>query len=342
MIPTAWFALLLLCPALLAAAPEFAGSKKCAPCHRAKYETQIRTSMALAMQRVSQSKILSEHKDLVFRNGSYLYRIERHGDTSTYTVSQGSKSLSIPIVYVFGRGDAGQTYVLESGGALYESRVSFYKALNGLDWTMGDAVEKPLNLQDAAGRLLSQFDVRACFGCHGTGAVDGASIRLNRLTPGVTCEHCHGSAVAHVNGFLQGKPVKMKSLSSLSTEQMATFCGQCHRTWAEIAKRGRFGVTDVRFQPYRLVNSQCYDPNDPRIRCVACHDPHGEVSTNEKGYDAKCLACHAGGKPGARRCTVAEENCVSCHMPKIEIPGSHFRFADHEIRIVKPGGRYPD
>lgn len=342
MIRMAWLALFLFCAGALNATPEFAGSKKCAPCHRQKYESQIRTSMALAMQRVSQSQILSNHKVLTFHHGSYSYRIERQRDKSIYTVSGGSKSLSLPIAYVFGRGDAGQTYVLESGGRLYESRVSFYKALNGLDWTMGDAIAKPRNLQDAAGRLLSKQDIHDCFGCHASGAVEGTTIHLDRLTPGVTCEHCHGSAVAHVNGFRQGKPVKMKSLSSMSTEQMSTFCGQCHRTWAEIAARGRFGVTDVRFQPYRLVNSKCYDPNDPRIRCVACHDPHEEVSRNDKGYDAKCLACHGGGKPGALSCTVAKENCVSCHMPKIEIPGSHFRFADHEIRIVKPGERYPD
>jgi hypothetical protein len=29
-------------------------------------------------------------------------------------------------------------------------------------------------------------------------------------------------------------------------------------------------------------------------------------------------------------------------MPKLEIPGSHFRFTDHEIRIVKANEKYPD
>jgi hypothetical protein len=28
-------------------------------------------------------------------------------------------------------------------------------------------------------------------------------------------------------------------------------------------------------------------------------------------------------------------------MPKVEIPGSHFKFTDHYIRIVRSGEKYP-
>jgi hypothetical protein len=28
-------------------------------------------------------------------------------------------------------------------------------------------------------------------------------------------------------------------------------------------------------------------------------------------------------------------------MPKIELPGAHYKFADHRIRIVKPNEPYP-
>jgi hypothetical protein len=28
-------------------------------------------------------------------------------------------------------------------------------------------------------------------------------------------------------------------------------------------------------------------------------------------------------------------------MPKIELPGAHYKFTDHRIRIVKPNERYP-
>ena len=87
--------------------------------------------------------------------------------------------------------------------------------------------------------------------------------------------------------------------------------------------------------PYRLGLSKCYDPDDRRISCVTCHDPHVEVVTEAAHYDSKCLACHGGGKAGARLCKVAKKDCATCHMPKLEVPGSHHRFVDHRIRVVK-------
>jgi hypothetical protein len=29
-------------------------------------------------------------------------------------------------------------------------------------------------------------------------------------------------------------------------------------------------------------------------------------------------------------------------MPQVEIPGSHFKFTDHRIRIARPGDPYPN
>jgi formate-dependent nitrite reductase cytochrome c552 subunit len=39
---------------------------------------------------------------------------------------------------------------------------------------------------------------------------------------------------------------------------------------------------------------------------------------------------------------VATKYCVSCHMPKLEVPEMHHEFTDHKIRIVKPGDQYTD
>jgi hypothetical protein len=73
-------------------------------------------------------------------------------------------------------------------------------------------------------------------------------------------------------------------------------------------------------------------------------------------YDPKCLACHrsqaslkseALAKKEAQEgrnnkpCPVAERQCTSCHMPKVEVPGTHFKFADHRIRIVRSGEPFP-
>src|SRR5262249_1900957 len=132
------------------------------------------------------------------------------------------------------------------------------------------------------------------------------------LVAGVQCERCHGSTGAHLSAL---KP--MPKLGNKSAEQISDFCGQCHRTWADIAGKGLLGITNVRFQPYRLTNSKCFDVDDKRISCLGCHNPHQELDHNDAHYDARCQTCHAGGKPGAKICRVAKANCVSCHMPKI-------------------------
>jgi hypothetical protein len=48
------------------------------------------------------------------------------------------------------------------------------------------------------------------------------------------------------------------------------------------------------------------------------------------------------GKRIAVTCRVGTHLCVTCHMAKYEIPGTHFKFTDHHIRIVKAGEGYPN
>jgi hypothetical protein len=64
---------------------------------------------------------------------------------------------------------------------------------------------------------------------------------------------------------------------------------------------------------------------------------------DEGSYDSKCLACHAAGaNPAAHLCKVSKNNCASCHMPRIDMPGSHHSFTDHQIRIVRANEAFPD
>lgn len=341
---------LALAPSVLWAAQggqPLAGAKACVACHQKEYRPQINTPMARAMERAADCGILQEHPSLSFREGPYSYRIERNRTRSIYTVTDGKETITAPIEYAFGLGKAGQTYIFERGGKMYESRVSFYEALDGLDLTMGARNRKPENLQEAAGRFMDRHSEGDCFGCHTTSSRADGVHRPEELMAGVTCERCHGSALAHVEGFRSGTPVAMKRLSSLSTEELSDFCGQCHRTWAQIAADGPHDINNVRFQPYRLANSKCYDPSDKRIACTACHNVHEDLVTSASFYDRKCLACHATGaqrvaKQLTRNCPVGKQACVSCHMPKLQLPGAHHEFTDHRIRIVRAGVPYPD
>lgn len=310
--------------------------RACASCHPAQAKPHPATSMAHAMELVPECNILKEHPLLTYTEGKYSYRIERRGDQSIYSISDGQEVRNYPIGWAFGQGLAGQTYVFESAGEYYQTRVSYYKSIDGLDLTLGASNSKPVDMDEALGIRMAPQERPQCFGCHATNSVVAKKLVTDNLIAGLQCERCHGSAENHVKNL-----ASMTKLSNMSTEQTSSFCGQCHRTWEEIAAGGQMGVVNVRFQPYRLTNSKCYDTDDARISCLACHNPHQEIDRTAAHYDSKCQACHDGGKPSARACKVSKSDCITCHMPKVEIPGSHHQFFDHEIRIAK-AHEYPN
>jgi hypothetical protein len=304
------------------------------------------TAMARALLKPD-SKVELLGEGLAFRDGPWQYRIARENGKATYTVTDGSNTIAAPILWSFGSGNAGQTYVLEHDGALYESRVSYYTRTKALDLTLGAMGSKPTSLEMAAGRKMTSQDVAECFGCHSTGASPKSKFAMDSMHPGVQCGACHDSLQRHETAMLSksAAPVLPPKLGKLTAEETSELCGHCHRTWEQITINGPRGVGNVRFQPYRLTNSKCYDAEDRRISCVACHDPHTELDKRAESYDTRCKDCHSARSNSVaakRLCKVATAKCTDCHMPKYEIPGSHMVFSDHRIRVVRPNETYPD
>ncbi|MEJ7709071.1 MAG: multiheme c-type cytochrome [Pyrinomonadaceae bacterium] len=268
-------------------------------------------------------------------------------------VTDGVNEISEPLLWSFGHGEAGQTYVFAHKGGLYESRVSFYASEKNLDFTIGAPRSTPATITDAIGQPLSDATARTCFGCHSTGGVFGSELVFENLVPGVRCEACHGPGEKHVAAMKSGDVSNKRIFNPavLNGDRLSQeFCGACHRSVTDVlASPERRGVQSVRFQPYRIFNSKCYS-EDRRISCTACHDPHRETERSATAYDSKCLACHTttqtqanqvGAKSMASPHPATTTGCSTCHMPKIEVPGAHFKFTDHQIRVVKPGEIVP-
>lgn len=330
-------------------------SSVCASCHPVQWKNHHLNGMTNALQRPSESDILRTHAVLDFSEGGYHTRISRDDAGSTLTVTDNRGTLSARILWAFGQGKAGQTYIFEHAGELFESRVSYYNQPKGLDLTMGARGSHPTSLLEAAGRAMDSSDVRQCFGCHSTGGVRKNKLVWETMTPGISCENCHSDAAQHANSVRTGTRTTrpMQRLKALSAEEMNELCGACHRTWAQIAEMRLKGPLNVRFQPYRITNSKCFDADDRNIGCTACHDPHSELAKAPVAYDSACLACHASNGTSAGRsakarlksgkvCHTGKEGCVTCHMPKVALPGAHYDFADHQIRVVRPGDPYPN
>jgi hypothetical protein len=357
-------------PTKNARAPEdFVGNKVCATCHAEKTASQIATPMAHAASRVSSAKVLRDHPSMTATRGKFAYAISQTPEGFDYSVSDAGNRISATLLWAFGIANKGQTYMYERGGEFFESEMSYYPAIAGLDVTTGHEQKRSETIVDALGTLQDPPDAQKCFACHTTGAttVSGGFAPEN-ATPGVTCEACHGPGGSHVVLMqqLQGdvaKPGTLQILNprSLSPVASVDFCGACHRTWADVYEMqvGVTGPVNSRFQPYRLENSKCWGDGDARLTCVACHDPHQQLQHEAAAYDQKCFACHpAGAKPKSAAaaqptapakatsspaaCPVATTKCVTCHMPKVNVAVMHSNFTDHRIRVVRKGEPYPN
>jgi predicted CXXCH cytochrome family protein len=345
-----------------AARGEFLGPQACEPCHASKVHSQAQTPMAHAAVRPADSEQLRTHEQLTFHDPPYTYQITRQADGSIYTVTDGTQTISVPVGWPFGLGEAGQTYLLERNGTFYESRVSYYRALDGLDFTPGQAHSKSLSVQtldDALGRrLVNASETQHCFACHTTASTTNNHFDPSGLIPGVTCEACHGPGAKHVAAMKvkQTKP-GMSSIfdpGQLDPVDQMDFCGSCHRTFADVILARTDGIRNVRFQPYRLEKSQCWIKSGGGITCLACHNPHQARMRDAASYDDVCLGCHRPGAAGVaalghsgkphsgKPCPVAKTECVSCHMPRYPMPGMHVEFTDHFIRVARKGEAYPD
>lgn len=168
---------------------------------------------------------------------------------------------------------------------------------------------------------------------------------------GIGCERCHTGALEHQTAALHGSREHMPpDLSQSPPSELNETCGQCHRTWEAVVRGNKTGSIDnVRMQPYRLTNSQCFDGLDKRLSCVTCHDPHQPQITSVSAVDKTCLSCHATGTRATavehehpKICPVGTHDCATCHMPKVQLLGGDIAFTDHQIRVVHPGDKYPN
>src|SRR4030095_3189748 len=164
------------------------GDQACGECHKKHFASYGRSGMAEAMEPVAASKVLDANPQLRMRGGPYTDEIKRNGKQSFYSVSDGKDTISSPILYAFGQGRMGQTYLLERDGQLYESLVSFYSESKALDFTVGAPRGVPESLTEAVGHLLSAKEVSSCFSCHATGVFSGTQLRPEKFTHGVGCE----------------------------------------------------------------------------------------------------------------------------------------------------------
>jgi hypothetical protein len=338
-----------------AAARDYVGGASCVPCHNDVCTSQQNTRMAHASRRASDTRVLTLHPRIESTQSGVETVIATDHQESSYTVRRGGEAITGKILWSMGDGRIGQTFVLQSGESLFESQLSYFPSILGLDLTPSHTWQILNDLQHALGERQSAATAQGCFACHTTASSMQGRFDPAHAIPGVTCEACHGPGATHVQAMREGRVEDGRAAilnpARLGAIEQLDFCGACHRTPADVKAAKDFVPLNIRFQPYRLAKSRCWSRPDARLSCIACHNPHQDPVEDVRWYDAKCLACHAKGPKDqsatmaptgeASGCPVSRERCVSCHMPRYQVSQLHASFTDHFIRIVRPGDPYP-
>jgi len=279
----------------------------------------------------------------------------------------------VPVDYAIGSGTRGTSYLIDRGGLLFLSPISWYTQSGQWDLSPGYRPDDPL-----------RFDRRVtddCLACH-VGQANRLTSADNRfLSPpfselAIGCENCHGPGRDHVQFQSSVQPpgsrdpiVNPAKLEALERESV---CNQCHlqgiRIWRpgtgpfefrpgdnleehlvtllEARSDGDPGSTKSVSQVQQMHDSLCFQRSERRMGCTSCHDPHARPSAEERVgfYRQKCLACHEAAPCSVpeddRRRDSSEDSCIQCHMPRQSTRDvAHTSQSDH--RIIRPGRAIP-
>lgn len=359
-------------PAPPAISHDYVGSMVCRECHHEIWDRYQTHPMSQSMGRVRDVAVVEDYSQIPpFTRGGREYYVERQGDVvlhherQTDETGQAIYDQAVEVNYAVGSGKRGRSYVIDRGGLLFQSPISWYSEKKRWDLAPGYPDHDHLRFER---RIVDR-----CISCHaGRVAPDPAWVDHFQepaiLEFAIGCERCHGPAGEHVAGRRASRADDwvdpIVNPASLSPEKRESVCNQCHLHGdVEILKYGR---SEFDFRPGMhvaevwsfLMSHQDHDSQTPkavsqvqqmydsvcslrsagRLSCVSCHDPHFSPSESEKDdfYRAKCLACHASGDchelRERRHAETIADSCIACHMPRLsasDVP--HTTQTDHRV-----------
>ena len=208
---------------------QYVGSETCGRCHQDMVAAQRNTPMAHAVKPATADAFTNMPRLMQFRTGTYDYSVSQTATGAEYATTNGQQSASAALTWVFGDRQFGDTFLYQRNGIYFESRVSYYRALNGLDLTTGRTRFQPSRIDTALGRRMSPDEPPLCFGCHSTASSTDGQFHPERLIPGVSCEACHGPGAQHVAQMSLEHDARTSTLifnpARLSPADSVDFCG---------------------------------------------------------------------------------------------------------------------
>ena len=242
-----------------------------------------------------------------------------------------------------------------------------YFVKNGTDWWA--TLYPPDNFKRPTGPLCDgchsvNYDIRTktvtewnvgCERCHGPGSEHVSHPAASNIINPARLDYVHAND-ACIQCHSQGQPLKNPMNGQYFDWPVGFNMGQnLDDFWRlEEHKLGETTFTHFaegtahknRMQGNDFVQSVMYNRG---VKCFSCHDAHG--TDNDalllKPANVICLECHGPGSPNGPHTATIEEHthhkadssgneCVSCHMPKIEQTIADVNVRSHTFRFISP------
>jgi predicted CXXCH cytochrome family protein len=339
----------------IAKSAHYVGSVACQKCHAEIYQRWKKTPMANVVRDPR------EHPDAIIP------------DLATNNVSK--KFTKDDVAFVYGSLWK-QRYFTKIGDDYYPEPAQWdvlnkvwrpYMAANGTDWWVQfyppDNMKRPTgptcdgchsvdyNIQT---NQVTEWNV-GCERCHGPGSehVEHATrgnilnpARMDTISANDTCIQCHS----------QGRPLSSPIEGKYYDWPVGYRVGLNLRDYWQLEDHNLGELTFTHFpdgtahknrmQGNDFVQSEMYRHG---VTCFDCHDVHGtgNYAQLRKPANQICLDCHGpGSQNGPRGATLAEHThhkkgspgneCVACHMPKIEVTIPGVFVSAHTFGFITP------
>lgn len=340
---------------LFAQSSSYIGSAACRPCHAATYDRWAKTRMANVIRDPK------THPDAIIPDLSIpnpLVKFTKDDIAFVYGSIWKQR-------YFTKRGD--DYFPLDAQWDVTHQVWRPYKAAPGSDWWTAfypnDNRRRPTGpLCDGCHSVNYNIETKTvtewnvgCEKCHGPGAAhvehpSRANIvnpaRLNFVQANDVCIQCHS----------QGQPLKNPIEGKYYDWPVGFEVGRNLQDYWKLEehKLGEQTFTHFadgtahknRMQGNDFVTSQMYTHG---VSCFSCHDVHGTGNNADlfKPATVMCLECHGPNSPNGPRGSSMEAHthhkagsagneCVNCHMPKIEQTMGDVNVRAHTFKFITP------
>jgi predicted CXXCH cytochrome family protein len=208
---------------------------------------------------------------------------------------------------------------------------------------------------DIRTKKVTEWNV-GCEKCHGPGSLhvqnpSASTIvnpaKLDYVRANDTCIQCHS----------QGQPLKNPIEGRYYDWPVGFHMGLDLKDFWQLEEH-KFGETNFTHFPDGTAHKNRMQGNDfvqsvmynRGITCFSCHDVHGTENNADliKPVSNLCLTCHRADSPSGPHAPTIEAHthhpagspgneCVSCHMPKIEQEMANVNVRSHTFRFITPG-----